>query len=32
MNIPKAQISACLRGRSKTSNGYKWKLCSIEDL
>ena len=32
MNIPKAQISACLRGCSKTSNGYKWKLCSIEDL
>lgn len=32
MNIPKEQINACLRGHSKTSNGYKWKLCSIEDL
>lgn len=31
-NIPKAQINACLRGYSKTSNGYKWKLCSINDL
>lgn len=32
MNIPREQINACLRGHSKTSNGYKWKLCSIEDL
>lgn len=32
MGIPKAQINACLRGHTKTSNGYKWNLCSVEDL
>lgn len=32
MGIPKAQINACLRGYTKTSNGYKWNLCSVEDL
>lgn len=30
--IQKAQINACLRGHTKTSNGYKWNLCSVEDL
>ena len=32
LGIPKAQINACLRGHTKTSNGYKWNLCSVEDL
>ena len=30
--IQKAQINACLREHTKTSNGYKWNLCSVEDL
>lgn len=30
--FPKAQISQCIRGRSKTSNGFIWKSCSLRDL
>lgn len=32
LSFPKAQISKCLQGKSKTSNGFIWKSCTLRDL